>query len=341
MCTPCVYQLEKLYIFRKQCRKADTKFRSFLRKLKSKKIRRLDELSDDEDEENGGEDTNLAFVQDYERQLIEAKVKEHMESDRKNLLKQIKRGLFEALDNLDGEGETVEDAAPQSAPEPTFLADLELEEEEEEMEDEAEEKNEVVNEPLHSSPSPPRKKLAPRQAKKKKTPVKEEVYPSDSEESVVENDPEEVEEASAVIMRSGLIHSCKDCNRKFHTPAELTKHSKLHKSSRNVCDDCGKCFSSSGSLFRHQKIHRDEKQYKCDVCGKSFTQKGSLLRHAVVHSDKGERPFACDDCDKSFSQRHLLTQHVSKAHSELAVTYLFRCNDCPKVSSVLFDKLTI
>lgn len=48
MCPPCVYQLEKFYIFRKVCRKTDTKYRSFLRKLKSKKIQRLDELSDDD-----------------------------------------------------------------------------------------------------------------------------------------------------------------------------------------------------------------------------------------------------------------------------------------------------
>lgn len=375
MCTPCVYWLEKTYIFRKQCRKSDTKFRSFLRKVKNKKIHRLDELSDTEDEENGSEDMDLAFVQEYDRKVLDAKVKEQLDvkvkeqldakvkeqldakmkeraiTERKILVSQIKRGLFEALDNLDEEETgTVEVAA---VPTSSFLADLQLDVEvEEEIEqEEVEMEEEEVREQVILAPSPPRKKLAPRQANKKKkmSPVKVEVLPSDSEISVVEeeavdgNIKEEDQEqgdvgeteTTAVIMRSGLIHSCRDCNRKFHTAGELVKHSKLHKSSKNNCDDCGKCFSSSGSLFRHQKIHRDEKQHKCDVCGKSFTQKGSLLRHAVVHNENGERPFACDDCDKSFSQRHLLTLHVTKAHSDLAVTYLFRCNECPKVSSEL------
>lgn len=338
MCSSCVYQLEKFYIFRKQCRKTDAKFRSFVRKVKSRKIQRLDELSDDDDDEEGDSgDTNHALVQEYEANQVLQQVNEQMGSvlseriarSERELLQKVKKTLYQKIDNL-----VHEELAPK--------IDVVVKEKEKEKDKE---------------PSIPPVRASPKRAVKRKaegavdvTIMMESVggdghllltdLDLSEQEEEEEEEPEEEEEqepepasqvqvGDAVVLKNGLIHACTECGRKFSTVEKLQKHAIDHEKERNVCGDCGKCFSSVGSLSRHQKIHSEEKAFKCDICGKGFTQKGSLQRHLLVH--QADRPFACDDCDKAFSQKHLLTEHVTKAHSDNAVLYLFRCHECPKV----------
>lgn len=352
MCTPCVYQLEKFYIFRRQCRRTDAKFRSFVRKVKSKKISRLEELSDDEGGDDGGGDTDQAFVQNYERMLVDQQVsaqlhghiQEKVETSSRQLLQQIKRTLYETIDNLVIENELTSKADHQEVfPEEEEQADVEP-------------RRSPKRVFTSQCAKPVRKSSVKVKAEPKLVAIEREVevlfedaVASESDEND-ENEGEETyeeeyqeqtkdppiemeyESEASVILKDGLIHNCKKCGRKFSSIEKLQKHQIYHVKDKNICEDCGKCFSSSGSLFRHMKIHSEVKDFQCQVCKKSFTQKGSLLRHLLVHQN--DRPFPCDQCDKSFSQRHLLTSHATVAHSDTSVTTIFRCNECPKVSTI-------
>lgn len=402
MCSSCVYQLEKFYIFRKQCRKVDAKYRAFLRKVKSKKIKRLDEMSDDDDEEDeGSEDTNSAFVEDYERGLVQAKLSEQMaverakleeefqvereslkqqfyndndlmktrlETERKTVLQKVKKDLTTMMQNWDGaeSGDHQVDIIEEPmTTQYTNVYEGEMVEltEEHEIEEMVELAEKIVVPQLSSPPvkKPPSRKvnksikvvLLNKKPRKRKS--KGELIPREDEETeesdlkmeisaeVVPDVPEEEDfedvafVSDGVLLKNGLIHTCNDCDRKFHTRKELFNHSKFHTSSKNICGECGKCFSSGGSLLRHSLIHTDQKPFVCGTCGKAFTQKGSLMRHEAVHiSERGEQPHVCKICDRAFPLKQMLDRHEKKAHLEQTMTVLFRCNDCPKVSFVLF-----
>lgn len=362
MCTPCVYQLEKFYMFRKLCRKTDSKYRSFVRKVKSKRITLLEELSDDDDDvDNDTGDTDRAFVQEYERNMVQdqlnAQLSKQVTTGRKHLLQRIKKTLYETIDNLVDEeyipnhivmktnSETNSAVTPRKAPPKTPTSSPRY----------------STRKKKHSSPvsiSMP-SEIGAEEEEGDKTIASnsgDDAEEDDEDEDAMEQDYEgaipsvtltgdavqdeyEVDyatdvpvtesESLAIVLKSGLIHKCSSCGRKFSSVEKLKKHQVYHKTEKNVCRDCGKCFSSSGSLFRHAKIHSAVKAFTCDVCEKGFTQKGSLQRHALVHQK--DRPFSCTACDRTFSQRNLLVDHEAKAHSASNVTYIFHCNECPKV----------
>ena len=346
MCLPCVYQLEKLSLFRKQCRKTDAKYRLFLRKVKSKKIERLDELSDDDDDDEDdtqGTDGNLAFVEDYEKRQLERKIQDQLQSrlvcSRKEFLEQVKATLVNALDSL-SEGDFVDaqktvgtterfaktNAAPKTPTKSTKQISPTKELMEEPRKTTGKEFDKIIqNLVLEDEES---EDLDGTACFHVESDYDQE---EDSEEPPTKTIAIEGLDGESVVFRTGLIHNCKKCGRKFATEAKLQKHSLHHEVAKpsNVCSVCGKCFSSSGCMLRHQKTHADIKPFNCQVCNRGFTQKTSLERHMNVHQD--EKPFPCEDCDRKFTQKDLLAEHKLKAHSDVGVTQVYMCTQCPKV----------
>ncbi|XP_058463762.1 zinc finger protein 431-like [Malaya genurostris] len=75
-------------------------------------------------------------------------------------------------------------------------------------------------------------------------------------------------------------HPCGLCAKKFHTRAQLKKHSSVHSDERkHECKVCGKRFKSHEANRVHQRIHTQEKPYPCHICEKRFTYNCQLKTH--------------------------------------------------------------
>lgn len=328
MCPSCVYQLEKFYIFRRQCRRTDSKFRSFVRKVKSKKITRLDELSDDDEEDTEDSDMNVAFVQEYERNLYqgpaEDEINRQIVRERQKLLGQVKAKLHVAVASL-AENDLAEtigtpEKVSRSSPRKSVQS--------------------PVKRSVNSSCGSVDKKPRVYEMQIDEVPVTLQIDDDDedgeyvldpdmAEDSNAEQEEEEAVNESDTNVNTQLDHHCTKCSRKFNSEQKLVKHLQDHLRQKHVCEYCSKCFSTSGSLSRHMNTHTANTLFPCDVCGKEFSQKSSMKRHLLMH-DVSKKVFPCDQCDKKFAQRHQLTEHKNIKHNE--ATHQFRCSECPKVS---------
>lgn len=302
----------------------------------------MQELSDDdEDYEEQSDDTNSAYVETFERKIIDKEVEKQLKESRselkavqeevlkqklaeqkKRLFGEIKLELLETLSNIEA---SVEFDEPEAKP------DVQADQEEPPIIHYCTEDDIMPYENTTTEENVPKSNRRGRA--KKPTEVIEDFQLVDF--TVQDGD---AADTTTIVVKNGLNYDCPKCDRRFHTPEEMEKHRQNHQISRNECDICGKGFSTTGVLARHQKIHSEEKNWKCTHCDKSFNQKGSLLRHSLVHSDM--KPFTCDECDRAFTQRHLLTKHIEMEHSETPVSYRYPCKFCSKVRENYYGFLT-
>ena len=80
---------------------------------------------------------------------------------------------------------------------------------------------------------------------------------------------------------------------------QLKRHIVTHNSSKNYkCKNCDKKFIYPSDLTRHV-VTIKTKQHKCCLCPQEFCQFGSLKEHIMDHN--GIKNYPCSDCDKKFT----------------------------------------
>ena len=118
---------------------------------------------------------------------------------------------------------------------------------------------------------------------------------------------------------------CGACGKKFHSKANLLRHSVVHSGEKRFsCSICGKSFSREYNLMGHKRIHTAEKNYKCTLCGKGFYWKSCLTRHLDVHID--EKDFTCPICGKVFFNKSYVQGHMVVHTGEKR----YKCDICGK-----------
>lgn len=96
--------------------------------------------------------------------------------------------------------------------------------------------------------------------------------------------------------RKVLRFTCKVCQRKFASSADLKKHRERHE--RDVeCKICG-CFLAEKYLKGHLEAHgpsqlvlkkkevKPEVEWECSVCGAGFKNESSLVQHETIHGQR-------------------------------------------------------
>ena len=124
---------------------------------------------------------------------------------------------------------------------------------------------------------------------------------------------------------------CEQCAFRCKTMWELNSHKAKHSNEhpyRCTWADCNKRFKTKSDCTKHAKRHLGVKNYMCSICGKRFFNSTLLRKHAPAHSDV--RNFECGECSKKFKtlralQSHMLVHQVSLS---LLQGYTFCCVLC-------------
>jgi uncharacterized Zn-finger protein len=120
--------------------------------------------------------------------------------------------------------------------------------------------------------------------------------------------------------KSGLLWSCRYCDRDFEGPYLLATHMTVHPEVEDDlpfgCTLCDMRFSTNGLLDRHQKVHADDRPHfctKCDACFKGY--EGLKLHMRTIHPiPEGEWHglHQCEECGAEFEWLHQLETHCKK-----------------------------
>ncbi|TRY96384.1 hypothetical protein DNTS_029318 [Danionella cerebrum] len=87
---------------------------------------------------------------------------------------------------------------------------------------------------------------------------------------------------------------------------DMTTVSK-HNQEPLSCKDCEKRFLTPANLKAHERTHWPVKPYACSICGKGFNQLKNLRKHSQGHS--GQMPFSCLHCGHASSDLSGLRLH--------------------------------
>ena len=136
--------------------------------------------------------------------------------------------------------------------------------------------------------------------------------------------------ATAAAAASGTTsrakYACDECDRRYATSSNLSRHKQTHRSvdgeHARPCPHCRKVYVSMPALSMHLLTH--DLKYRCSACDKAFSRPWLLRGHERSHT--GEKPFACAMCGKAFADRSNLRAHV-QTHSGAK---RFRCSRCLK-----------
>lgn len=124
---------------------------------------------------------------------------------------------------------------------------------------------------------------------------------------------------------------CDICLQRYSTKSNLTVHKKKHSSDapfqkkEHKCPFCSKLHASKKTLAKHvRRFHPDHVQefltkrkrksegWKCAICLKTFTRRPHLQEHMILHTQ--DRPFKCSFCDEYFKSRFARLKHQEKYH---------------------------
>ncbi|XP_064206322.1 zinc finger protein 711-like isoform X1 [Anguilla rostrata] len=122
-------------------------------------------------------------------------------------------------------------------------------------------------------------------------------------------------------------HKCEVCEKGFHRPSELRKHSETHKGKRaHQCRHCEFRTSDPFTLSRHiLSAHTKDLPFKCKHCARGFRQHSELKKHMKTHS--GRKVYQCQYCDYNTADASGFKRHVISIHTK---DYPYRCDYCKK-----------
>ena len=126
---------------------------------------------------------------------------------------------------------------------------------------------------------------------------------------------------------SNDVFHCDQCEAKFRTHLQLTRHLLEHREERPYkCRVCQKGFKQLATLYSHKKVHMvKEKKFICELCGAAFRDKSALTVHIRRHT--GETLFTCEKCGKGFATRNTYFQHL-RVHDKK-----YKCPQCNRMFS--------
>jgi KRAB domain-containing zinc finger protein len=134
------------------------------------------------------------------------------------------------------------------------------------------------------------------------------------------------------------LHVCDICNRSSTTPAELKRHSIVHKEKRTKmnCEQCPSSFIRKETLERHMiKDHKDDNitnSFKCDKCGQLCTSDKLLETHTKNYHENVNLLCNASEkgCGRTFESESMLRTHFESAHPSTSFSHIFACNICDK-----------
>ncbi|XP_077164565.1 zinc finger protein 711 isoform X4 [Paroedura picta] len=122
-------------------------------------------------------------------------------------------------------------------------------------------------------------------------------------------------------------HKCEVCEKGFHRPSELKKHSDTHKGKKiHQCRHCDFKTSDPFVLSGHiLSVHTKDLPFKCKRCKRGFRQQIELKKHMKTHS--GRKVYQCQYCEYSTTDASGFKRHVISIHTK---DYPHRCEYCKK-----------
>ncbi|XP_060106155.1 zinc finger protein 711 isoform X3 [Heteronotia binoei] len=122
-------------------------------------------------------------------------------------------------------------------------------------------------------------------------------------------------------------HKCEVCEKGFHRPSELKKHSETHKGKKiHQCRHCDFKTSDPFVLSGHiLSVHTKDLPFKCKRCKRGFRQQTELKKHMKTHS--GRKVYLCQYCEYSTTDASGFKRHVISIHTK---DYPHRCEYCKK-----------
>ncbi|XP_060612268.1 zinc finger protein 711 isoform X3 [Anolis sagrei] len=122
-------------------------------------------------------------------------------------------------------------------------------------------------------------------------------------------------------------HKCEVCEKGFHRPSELKKHSEAHKGKKiHQCRHCDFKTSDPFVLSGHiLSVHTKDLPFKCKRCKRGFRQQIELKKHMKTHS--GRKVYQCQYCEYSTTDASGFKRHVISIHTK---DYPHRCEYCKK-----------
>ncbi|KAJ6663283.1 hypothetical protein lerEdw1_010419 [Lerista edwardsae] len=122
-------------------------------------------------------------------------------------------------------------------------------------------------------------------------------------------------------------HKCEVCEKGFHRPSELKKHSETHKGKKiHQCRHCDFKTSDPFVLSGHiLSVHTKDLPFKCKRCKRGFRQQMELKKHMKTHS--GRKVYQCQYCEYSTTDASGFKRHVISIHTK---DYPHRCEYCKK-----------
>ncbi|XP_072519474.1 zinc finger protein 711 isoform X2 [Salminus brasiliensis] len=122
-------------------------------------------------------------------------------------------------------------------------------------------------------------------------------------------------------------HKCDVCEKGFHRPSELKKHSESHKGNKvHQCRHCDFKISDPFTLSRHiLSVHTKDLPFKCKRCKRGFRHQTELKKHMKTHS--GRKVYQCQYCEYNTADASGFKRHVISIHTK---DYPHRCDYCKK-----------
>ncbi|XP_041430909.1 zinc finger protein 711 isoform X2 [Xenopus laevis] len=122
-------------------------------------------------------------------------------------------------------------------------------------------------------------------------------------------------------------HKCDVCEKGFHRPSELKKHSETHRGKKiHQCRHCDLKTSDPFILSGHiLSVHTKDLPFKCKKCKRGFRIQPELKKHMKTHS--GKKVYQCQYCEYSTTDASGFKRHVISIHTK---DYPHRCEFCKK-----------
>ncbi|KAM8705442.1 hypothetical protein ACLKA7_009832 [Drosophila subpalustris] len=109
--------------------------------------------------------------------------------------------------------------------------------------------------------------------------------------------------------------ACSVCGKVFAIAKALEVHMRYHVGHFPYnCNQCERKFAQRSHLNVHQQVQHSSSRFFCEFpnCGKLFTSSSALRNHECTHT---EMPFECNVCQQGFPARYKLRLHAQRKHN--------------------------